>query len=111
MSLASYSPSDPLAVVLAATAVSGVPFMYGNLLVFPITDGASGATIAVHTQGVHTYSKVTGTAWTVGMPLYWDVVNLKLTHTSNSAANPRVGSAARAQASGDTTGRVLLGHF
>lgn len=102
---------DVLEIVLGADRTTGVPFMYGQLLVVPITSGLNGETIAVETGGVHYLAKVTGTGWTAGQKLYWDVVNLKVTHTDNSAANPRIGTAAKAAASGDTSGYVLLGHF
>lgn len=111
MSSTFHKPGDVLDVVLAANATAGTPFMVGGLLVVPITSGSTGETVACEITGVHLLQKVTGSAWTHGQKLYWDVVNLKVTHTDNSAANPRIGSAALAAGSSATTGYVLLGHF
>lgn len=107
-----YPVGTPVPLLLAAAAVSGVPFLQGTMAVVPVTDGAIGDTIAVEIDGIHRdMPKVTGTAWTAGQALYWDVVADKFTHTANSGANPRVGTATEPAASGDATGVVKLGQF
>lgn len=103
-----YPVGAPIPLLLAAAQVSGVPFMADQFLAIPVTSGAIGDTIACEVEGTHLLAKVTGTAWTIGQDLFWDVVNLKVTHTSNTAANPRIGTAMAAAASGDATGLVKL---
>lgn len=106
-----YPIGTPIPLLLTAVATSGVPFLQGTLAVFPVTDGGIGDTIAVEIDGIHKGPKVTGSAWTVGMAIYWDVVANKFTHTSNSSANPRVGTATEPAGSADTEGYVKLGQF
>lgn len=75
--------------------------------------GVAQSTVAITTavtialRGVHTLAKTTGTAWTAGQRLAWDDTTKKLTTTLTS--NFAVGFATVAAASGDTTGKVLLG--
>lgn len=104
---------ETLNVTLAAAATSGTPFLLGTMLVVPITDGAIGDTIAVRRTGKWTLPRVTGggSAWTQCMALYWDASASKVTHTSNSGANQRIGNAGAAAATTDATGVVILGQF
>lgn len=52
-----------------------------------------------------TTNKATGEAWTIGQPLFSDGTNI--TSTSSTTFN-RVGRAAAAAASADTTGSIIL---
>jgi predicted RecA/RadA family phage recombinase len=107
-----YPVGTPIPLAITTTRTSGVPFLQGTMAVVPVTDGVNGDTIAVEIDGIHSaVPKVTGSAWTVGQALYWDVVADKFTHTANSGANPRVATAMEPAASGDTTGVVKLGQF
>jgi len=97
---------DPIPVVLAAAQVSGKPFVQGAQLLVPITDGAIGATVAVHYHCRGTFDKTTGEAWTANALLYWNNSTKKFTTTS--AGNTLRGCAAASAASGDTSGEVLI---
>jgi predicted RecA/RadA family phage recombinase len=57
-------------------------------------------------EGVWTITKNTGEAWTQGALIYWDNTNKRCTTTSTS--NTRIGCAAVAAGSADTTGVVRL---
>jgi len=107
-------PADTINVVTAAAAVSGVPFMVGTMLVVPIvSDATVGHTVACARTGAFLLEKVDGggSAWTAGAKLYWDVVNLAVTYTDNTAANPRIGTAMAAAADAAVLGWVILGQF
>lgn len=67
---------------------------------------ASGATGQFATTGVWTLTKATGEAWTLGALIYWDDTNKRCTTTATS--NRRIGCAAVAAGSSDTTGDVRL---
>jgi predicted RecA/RadA family phage recombinase len=106
-------PGKTILVTLTAAAVSGVPFLQGTMALVPITDGAIGDVIACHRTGMYLLEKVdgVGSAWTLGAPVYWDVVADAFTYTDNTAANPRVGTAGAPAADGDVEGWVILGQF
>lgn len=95
-----------------ADVVSGQVVKMGELLGVAITDIANTATGAVKITGVFSaMPKTTGTAWTVGLALLWDVSAAKFDSIAATPATGDVGGAAvawEAAASGDTTGVVLL---
>lgn len=84
----------------------GVPLLIGSLLVIPKVTAAEGVQFAAHATGVHLLGKTTGTAWTEGMKLYWKVSTAKFITVATDGSLQ--GVAARAAASGDTTGYVRL---
>lgn len=95
-----------------ADVVSGQVVKMGCLLGVAITDIANTAVGAVKVTGVFSsMPKTTGTAWTVGLSLNWDVSTSKF---DSVAATPATGDvvggavAWEAAASGDATGVVLL---
>lgn len=95
-----------------SAVVSGAVVVMGSLLGVAITDIAAGAVGAVKIEDVFlAMPKTTGTAWTLGLSLNWDVSTGKF---DSSAATPATGDlvqcaiAWEAAASGDTTGVVLL---
>ena len=98
--------------IVTFTAPSGgvtvdVPVLIGNLLVIPTSTVAATLPFEGAVQGVFAnMPKATGTAWTEGEILYWD--NSAFDFTTVSTSNYRVGCAAVAAASGDTTGTVRL---
>jgi predicted RecA/RadA family phage recombinase len=85
---------------------SGTPVLIGNLLVIPQSTVAQTLPFAGAVVGVFTLPKATGTAWTEGCLLYWAPATSNITTVSTS--NYRVGCAAAAAASGDTSGQVRL---
>ncbi len=91
----------------AGGVTSGTPVLIGNMLVIPQDAAAAGAAFNGHVVGLHTgMPKATGATWSEGQVLYWDDTAKKFTTVTTS--NYRVGSAAKAAASGDTTGDVRL---
>jgi len=90
----------------AGGVTSGTPVQIGQLLVIPTTTVAVGLPFEGLTCGVVDLPKASGQAWTEGALVYWDNTAKNVTTTSTS--NLRLGCAAQAQASGDTTGRVYL---
>lgn len=99
---------ETLNALLAAAAVSGEPFLYGSMLVVPQVSGGIGDTITVRTKGVYTIAKTAPLVIAAGAILYWDDATKKVTTSSNTGANLKVGYAAVAGLSADTTIEVLL---
>ena len=99
-------PGDTLTFTApAGGVVSGTPYLIGSILVVAATSAAAGAQFEGMDEGVFTLPKATG-AWTEGAILYWD--NTAKNVTTVSTSNTKIGYAAAAQASGDTTGAVYL---
>jgi predicted RecA/RadA family phage recombinase len=99
------------AVSPAGGTVSGGAYLIGaGIFGVAVTDSVAGDTVSLRRVGQYTgMPKAAGAAWVVGDVLYWD--NTAFNFTKTSASNSRVGVAASIQASGDTTGDVLLdGH-
>jgi predicted RecA/RadA family phage recombinase len=86
--------------------VSGTAYLIGGLLVVANITAAQTLPFTGGTRGVYSLPKATGAAWTEGQVLYWDDTAKKITGTSSG--NTKVGCAAAAAASGDTTGLVRL---
>lgn len=106
MSTKTYQAGNILDFTAPAGGVtSGVPLLIGALLVVPQTTAAAGASFAGSVVGVHSAPKATGTAWTEGAPLYWDVDNEELTTTRLGRL---VAHAAAAAGSSATTGYARL---
>jgi len=59
-------------VTLAATAVSGVAFMLGGMLVVPQTSGGIGDSVACVTEGVFELPKASAADFAAGDIAYWD---------------------------------------
>lgn len=78
----------------------------GTIIGVAVSTIASGARGEFALTGVWTLTKATGAAWTEGALIYWDDTARNCTTTSTS--NTRIGVAAAAAASGDTTGVVRL---
>jgi predicted RecA/RadA family phage recombinase len=86
--------------------VAGTAVLIANLLVIPQETVAQTLPFSGYVTGIHTMVKATGTAWLEGQILYWDDTAKKVTTVSTS--NYRIGCAAVAAASGDTSGTVRL---
>lgn len=94
-----------------STITSGTPVVMGNIIGVALADIANNATGAVAIDGVFTLPKVTGSAWTIGSKLLWDVSAGKFDVGSATPATGDVSVccvAAAAAASAATTGAVKL---
>ena len=87
--------------------ISGGAYLIGSLLVVAATTVAQGLPFEGVTEGVFKLPKAAGTAWTEGAMLYWDSAASNMV-TAQSATARRVGVAAAAALSADTTGLVYL---
>lgn len=95
-------------VVLAADAVSGVPFAVGGLLAMPITDGLSGETIACAISGVYNLPKVDAAVIGAGESITYDV---SVDEVDDSLATPAAGDltvgCVAMESKGATTGETI----
>jgi len=91
----------------AGGVVSGAGVLIGSLLVVAATSAAAGLPFEGVAEGVFTLPKANGNAWTEGQLLYWDSTSNTLLVAASATAR-RVGCAAAAAASADTTGQVRL---
>ena len=98
---------DNLTLVAPYAVSSGGGFLVGSIFAIASADAASGAPVVGVTRGVFVLSKATGEAWTVGVKLYWDNTNKRLTTTASG--NTLVAVATVAAQSGDTSGTAKLG--
>lgn len=96
---------DTLTLTAPYAVASGAGFLVGSLFAVAASTAANAATVEGLTEGVFDLAKATG-AWTQGMLVYWDNTAKNVTGTSTS--NTKIGVAVRAEASGNTTGRVLV---
>lgn len=87
--------------------VSGGTYVIGGLPVVADGDADASASFTGHIEGVFTLVKKSGTAWTAGDALYYDVSEANWTKTASDDSVPG-GYAAADAASGDTTGDVRL---
>lgn len=85
---------------------AGSPVLIGGLLVVPATTADQGDKFTGHANGVFTVAKAAGAAWAIGDVVYWDVSEAEFTKTAST--NFRVGVAAAAALSADTSGVVRL---
>lgn len=88
-------------------ATSGEFIKIGALFGVAEATVASGEAGALKRTGVFLLPKVTGTAWTQGMKLFWDASAKKF--TPDSSKTPVNAVAWIAAGTNDTTGQVLLG--
>jgi predicted RecA/RadA family phage recombinase len=98
---------DVLTLIAPYTVVSGAGLLVGSIFGVAVTDAASGASVEAGIEGVYELAKASG-AWTQGVLLYWDNSAKNVTTSAAAGANKLIGTAAQAQQSGDTVGRVLL---
>jgi len=94
-----------------STIASGAVVVMGNIIGVALEDIANGSTGSVAVEGVFTLPKVTGSAWTIGSKLLWDVSAGKFDVGSATPATGDVSMccvAAAAAASAATTGAVKL---
>lgn len=106
MTTKTVGPRSPVTMTAPANVTSGQGLLVGSAFGVVGTTVASGALMALHTEGQHTLPKATGAAWAVGDIVYWDDSAKNVTKTSSG--NTKIGYATSVQASGDTTGVVNL---
>ena len=87
--------------------VSGGVYKIGQVLVVAAFDAAQGAEFEGKIRGVFSeMPKATGTGWTEGALLYWDVADGEF--NTSASGNRLAGHAAVAAGSADATGTVYL---
>jgi predicted RecA/RadA family phage recombinase len=91
----------------AGGVVSGQAYLIGTLVVVAEVTAAAGAAFTGLVRGVVTHAKAAG-AWTEGAKLYFDNATGAKNFTTVSTGNTLVGVAAKAAASGDASGTLLL---
>lgn len=98
-------------VALPYARLSGEGVLVGSLFGVCVVDGASGASINIHTEGVYDLAAATGanTDAVVGAKAYWDNTNKRITPVSTS--NSYVGVFLAAKATADAVARVRLNDF
>lgn len=96
-------------VTLLAAVVSGQAFLFGSMLVIAQVAGGIGDVVSCKTEGVYSLPKAVG-AISAGAILYWDDTAKKVTTSSASGANLKVGYATVAALSGDANVNVIIKH-
>jgi predicted RecA/RadA family phage recombinase len=99
---------DYVEVALPYARLSGEGVLVGSLFGVCVVDGANGASINIHTEGVYDLTAATGasTDATVGAAAYWDNTAKKVTPVSTS--NTLIGVFLAAKATTDAVARVRL---
>ena len=100
-----YQDGDLINYTPSSAVVAGAVVVLNDLVTVAPRPIAANALGAVAVEGVFKLPKASG-AIGQGAIVYWDSTNSNITTTSTS--NKRAGKAAYAQASGDTTVKVLL---
>lgn len=100
-------PGGILTVPAPAIVASGAGVKVGVLFGVAQADAASGAPVAIATEGVFTLPKTEAQAWTVGAAIYWDPTPGECT-TATTAGNLLIGVAVAAANNPSTTGTVRL---
>ena len=93
-----------------SAVVSGQMVLVGTGLVgIAKVDIANTAKGAVFVRGVHSYTRLTGgsTAWTINIPIFFDIANNRLTKAVTADA-VFAGISTEITVDGDTTGKILL---
>lgn len=95
-------------VALPYARLSGEGVLVGSLFGVCVVDGASSASINIHTEGVYDLTAATGagTDATVGAAAYWDNTAKKVTSVSTN--NTLIGVFLAAKATADAVARVRL---
>jgi len=104
-------PSKIVTVAAPAAATSGAPLVSnGVFLGIPQASAASGANVALLRDGIAKVDKTTGTAYSVGDPVFWDVAGLKTVDLANAriGTDPYMGQVRKAAASGATSCEVIF---
>lgn len=78
-------PPNPLKIALPYDRTAGQGVLLGNLFGVCRTSGVSGDKVAIDIEGIFNVTKLsTDNVATVGVKLYWDDTNKRLTSTAGS---------------------------
>lgn len=100
-------PGDVVTVTAPAAVASGDLVAIGGLAGVAANKAASGEPVEIAMSGVYELPKVSAQAWaTVGLAIYWDAAEKKLTTTATN--NTLVGKNLAAAANPSDTGIVRL---
>ena len=105
-----YSNGAVLDHVASADLTGGTPVVMGDSVGIAVSDIATGSTGAVAIEGVYELPKVSGTAWTQGVAVDFDVSEGAFTANLSAASGDvtGVGIAAADAPAGATVGLVKL---
>ena len=106
INLLSVPDYDPVTIVAPGAVTSGQPLLAGTMFGVVGASAASGALVALHRRGRYLLTKVTTDDATLGIKLYWDAGQSKLTTTAST--NVFVGWAAKAAGTSATQVEVVL---
>ena len=99
-------PGNFLTVAAPSPVSSGAGLLAGSIFGVAVTSAEAEAPVEIAVTGCFKLPKATGTAWSVGDPVYWDSSNGQATHESEG--NTLVGVAIRAADTADEEGEVRL---
>jgi predicted RecA/RadA family phage recombinase len=99
-------PGDKIRVTAPYALTSGQGALVGAVFGIAQNDAANGAEVVLDTTGVYDITKEPGLAISIGVRVFWDNTNRRITTTTTS--NWCVGFAWAAAAGGDATVRVKL---
>jgi predicted RecA/RadA family phage recombinase len=106
MSNSFVQPGDTVTLTAPYQRNSGEGALVGKLFGVAAQTVANGVAGEFMTKGVHTLTKNSAEAWTVGAAIYWDDTNKRCTTTSTS--NTLIGCALAVAANPSSTGKVRL---
>lgn len=99
-------PGDVLTVAAPYTVASGDGLQVGQIFGVAGIAAANGVDVEAQLVGVFDLTALTTDVAAVGVRLYWDNTNKRLTVTAST--HLQVGVATKAKINGDTTARVRL---
>jgi len=104
-------PGEKLVVVTPSGGLSsGDPVQIGKLFGVAVTDADAGDDVTILCEGVFTLPKDSSVP-TQGAPAYWDTSAGKVSTSTDSAANDRVGVFTEAAVTGAATASVKISGF
>lgn len=102
-------PGGIIEITSAGAITSGSGVLINSLFGVAVSAAAgAGEKVSLATEGVFTLPKVGTQAWEVGVRVYWDGPNDRLTTTAGSLKQVGVAVAPVAGGAGDTTGTIKL---
>jgi predicted RecA/RadA family phage recombinase len=84
MAVNKVSDSDVITVTAPAAVASGAGVLVGLMFGVAVHAAASGANVAIMTEGVFRLAKATGVAISEGVRVFWDDTNKNVTTTAAS---------------------------
>lgn len=100
------APGDVVTLAAPYDRTAGQGALVGAIFGVAMNDVTNGNNGQFMLEGVHTLAKAGSQSWTQGALIYWD--NSAKNCTTTSTSNTRIGFAAVAAQSADTTGSVRL---